>query len=384
MSKYLLYTKDSLLKERYESFFENDEIVFAENKNEIKESIGCDIIIVDEALITVKEYIEDSKIFTKYKKPIVYLVENDGINLLPLLDNGVISILLKNSDRDSVRKKFENIIYNYRYLKKMELMSKKSKRTEKFFELFNSITSDNSINDIMVSILESIQGTFGFKSIEFFFVMNGILKHKLSIGKNDKDYSDMKWRLDKKTPKWIKTIMKLNKPITIAKKQNTPLKEVFCNSSVIIPLKIKEKFIGLIAAETISEKSVLDKHDMKLLKAYGDQTSVVLENAQLYWNVITAREELIKQEKKNLLGQMIVSLNHEINNPLSIISMEAQLLQKKFENKESKIESRIANIENNIERIKLILEKISSLNVNKEIGIEYIKGQEMLNLELEN
>lgn len=384
MSKYLLYTNDSVLKENYKSFFKNDKIILAEDNGGGEKNIEYDIIVIDEAFISVRDYIKNSKKFTKYKKPIVYIVEKSRTDIVSLLDNGVISLLLKNADKNTVKKKFENIIYNYKYLKKMELMSKKSKRTEKFFELFNSITSDNTINDIMVSILDSIQETFNLKSIDFFFVMKNILKHKISIGDSDRDYSEMKWQLNKKSPEWIKSVLKSKKPILVGKKTNTTLFEIFGSDSIVVPLKIKEKFIGLIIAEKGVKKSVLDKYDIKLLKAYGDQTSVVLENAQLYWNVITAREELVKQEKKNLLGQMIVSLNHEINNPLSIISMEAQLLQKRFENKELKIESKIANIENNIERIKSILEKISSLNVNKDLSIEYIKGQEMLNLELDN
>jgi nitrogen-specific signal transduction histidine kinase len=88
----------------------------------------------------------------------------------------------------------------------------------------------------------------------------------------------------------------------------------------------------------------------------------------------------VKQEKNALLNQAIISLNHEINNPLSVISMEAQLLQRKLEDKEDKIESRIARIEKNIDRIKVILERISTLNADNLRPVEYIDGREMLNL----
>ncbi len=384
MGKYLLLTKDADFKTAYMSFFKNDELVFVDDVAQIKNNIDCEIIVIEESFLKIDDYLKESIKFTKYKKPIIYVVEKPKKNIVSLLDSGVISLLLKNADETTIKKKFENIFYNYKYLKKLELLSKKSKRTEKFFELFNSITSDNTINDIMVSILDSIQDTFSFHSIDFFFITNNILKHKLSLGSNMNDFSDKQWKLGKNSQKWIKTVAGLKKPIVLNKGSEGKLLKLFGEQTVVIPLKIKEKFMGMITATLGYKKKNLDIYDIKLLKAYGDQTSVVLENAQLYWSVITTREELVKQEKKNLLGKMIISLNHEINNPLSIISMEAQLLQKKFENKESKIESRIANIENNIERIKMILEKISSLNISKDFSMEYIKGQEMLNLELDN
>jgi len=112
---------------------------------------------------------------------------------------------------------------------------------------------------------------------------------------------------------------------------------------------------------------------------------VALENARLYWDVIKAREELVIQEKKNLLNQTIISLNHEINNPLSIISMEAQLLQSRMDKTvktSSKIEERLGKIEENIDRIKHILDKISTLSVSSEVisPVEYADGKMMLNL----
>lgn len=384
MGKYLLFTNDAELKSRYLSFFKDNEIVFLDTIDTIKDNKEAEIIIIDESFLSVKQYLEANSALTKYKKPIIYIVEKPQKNIVKLLDSGVISLLLKNADKTTVKKKIDNIFYNYKYLEKMKMISKKSKRTEKFFELFNSITSDSTINDIMLSILDSIQETFNFSSIDFFFVTKNTLKHKLSLGEKMDDSSKMEWKIGKNRPKWMAYIIKKKKPSIVNLKCKEEMIEVFGLGTTLMPLIIKDKFIGLISAVSESKKNKLDKHDMKLLKAYCDQTSVVLENAQLYWNVITAREDLIEQEKKNLLGQMIISLNHEINNPLSIISMEAQLLQKKFENKETKIESRIANIENNIDRIKTILEKISSLNVSKDLGMEYIKGQEMLNLELDN
>lgn len=384
MGKYLLFTNDIKLKEKYLSYFKKGEVSFPENIESISESKEFELIIIEESFISVDDYLNESHKFTKFKKPIVYVVEKPKKNIMTLLDSGVISLLLKNAEKETVKKKIENIYYNYKYLEKMKLISKKSKKTERFFELFNSITSDNTINDIMESILDSIRETFNFGLINFYFVTNNILKHKLSIGDSEDDFSGKQWQTGKKRPKWMNAILKEKTPKVINKNNEGALAKIFGNNTILMPLSIKNKFIGLITANSDMKKTKLDKHDMKLLKAYCDQTSVVLENAQLYWNVITTREELVKQEKKNLLGQMIVSLNHEINNPLSIISMEAQLLQKNFENKESKIESRIANIENNIDRIKMILEKISSLNVCKDLGVEYVRGQEMLNLELVN
>jgi signal transduction histidine kinase len=108
---------------------------------------------------------------------------------------------------------------------------------------------------------------------------------------------------------------------------------------------------------------------------------LAIENAKLYWDMIQAREELVAEEKKALLGQMIVSLNHEINNPLSIISMEAQLLQRRRTDPEGAVEARLHNIETNIDRIKTILERISELDIDDHQAIDYLGAKQMLNLQ---
>ena len=232
----------------------------------------------------------------------------------------------------------------------------------------------------MNDILESMADVFKLRSTSFFIVKKGKLIEKINIGAKQKRRSSLEWSLKDKNRGWLIEIRTNREPVYISSSSPKNYRHDFPDNTLLMPLVIKEKFFGLISATLRKGASQLTQNEIALLRAFAEQTSVALENAKLYWDVIRAREELIRQEKKALLNQTIISLNHEINNPLSIISMEAQLLQKRWENNENKIESRIEKIEKNIDRIKQILEKISKLNIEDHIPSEYIAGQKMLNL----
>jgi K+-sensing histidine kinase KdpD len=221
---------------------------------------------------------------------------------------------------------------------------------------------------------------FNLESIVFFIASRNRLKQKILLGKESNTCPEIEWDMKDAKLKWLKDIQESRKPIYITEGSRLVYKKYFKDNTLLLPLVIKEKFLGLIAAFFKSASQKLSKSEISLLNAFAEQTSVALENAQLYRDIIQTREELIAQEKKSLLGQIVLSLNHEINNPLSIISMEAQLIQRRMVHKEEKVEKRLANIENNIDRIKRILETISLLNIDGQISEEYINGKKMLHL----
>jgi K+-sensing histidine kinase KdpD len=299
---------------------------------------------------------------------------------MDILKQGVISVLFKEYSPKRMKKELKEILYNFHFLEEVKELAENDAKTQKFLGVVKTLSSDNDINSIMVSILNSMKEVFQLETTIFFVAARDKLRQKIILGKDDKKLPKSEWDLKDRGIQWLKDIREKKKPIYITAKSEKFYKEYFKENTLLLPLVIKEKFLGLIAATFGSASGKLSKSEITLLTAFAEQTALALENAQLYWDVIKAREELVNQEKKTLLGQIALSLNHEINNPLSIISMEAQLLQKRMTKKESKVEARLANIENNIERIKVILETISSLDINGQMTEEYIDGRQMLNL----
>jgi len=147
---------------------------------------------------------------------------------------------------------------------------------------------------------------------------------------------------------------------------------------ILIPLQVHQKTMAWVLLTPPSPSA----HPL-LLQTFARLCGIALENGRLYWDVLQTRQQLVDQEKKSLLAQMIISLNHEINNPLSVISMETQLLQRQKDaprQANTPVLERLGRIEQNIERIRSIMERISRIDPVRPETSEYLNGSSMLRL----
>ena len=72
-------------------------------------------------------------------------------------------------------------------------------------------------------------------------------------------------------------------------------------------------------------------------------------------------EELVRVGKLATVGQMVITVNHEINNPLSIISSSAQALRLLNPNLDEKIVGKLLVIEEQVKRISAVTERLRSM-----------------------
>ncbi len=72
--------------------------------------------------------------------------------------------------------------------------------------------------------------------------------------------------------------------------------------------------------------------------------------------------ELVRVEKLATVGQMVITINHEINNPLNIISNNAQMLRLLNPNLEEEIVSKLHTIEDQVKRIAEVTERLRALD----------------------
>ena len=85
-----------------------------------------------------------------------------------------------------------------------------------------------------------------------------------------------------------------------------------------------------------------------------------------------AQDKLIHSEKMAAIGAMVVTLNHEINNPLMIIQGNAQLLRIDPMKLDTQVINRLRQIEIECKRIKGVVQKIR--NYEDLIPIEYLNS----------
>jgi len=381
VKKYTIFTEDQQLRLRLKSAFGPKRLAFRTSREFPSLGVDTSLILIDADMIKPEKILPGLHEFTGKKIPVVCIcTQMDGRVVMELIHYGVVSVLFKDQKAEEIEKELADILYNFDYLEQVKDLAENDGRLRQFLGVVKSLTSDSDINKIMQDIMATMNSVFGLEGTLFFIVKQDRLIHKMELGDFRQDYSHYQWSLTDPNITWLQSLQKHLLPVCIDENEVKVEPGVFPVNTLLLPLVIKERFFGVIAALFSSDNPKISQNDITLLKAFAEQTAVALENAKLYWDVIKAREELIYYEKRNLLNQTIISLNHEINNPLSIISMEAELLHQRLDNGENKMESRIARIEKNIERIKNILERISALTIDNLHSIDYIDGKKMLNI----
>lgn len=101
------------------------------------------------------------------------------------------------------------------------------------------------------------------------------------------------------------------------------------------------------------------------------QMSVDLKNAQ---------EALIRSKRLAAIGEIVASVNHEINNPLMIISGNAQFLQMTMGNAPPETRERVQTILEETERISKVTRKLREIK-NPVIEDYTSTGEQMINLD---
>ena len=97
------------------------------------------------------------------------------------------------------------------------------------------------------------------------------------------------------------------------------------HSELVVPISVGGKVVGVL---DIQDKPPhrLTEGDLQLMTAVADQLAVALDKAGLYTNLQTAldqeqtiRSQLIQSERLALVGRLLASVSHELNNPLQAI-----------------------------------------------------------------
>lgn len=92
------------------------------------------------------------------------------------------------------------------------------------------------------------------------------------------------------------------------------------------------------------------------------------------------QEELIKSKRLAAIGEVVASVNHEINNPLMIISGNAQFLDMTMDNSTPEVKDRIRTILEETDRISRVTRKLRE--IKNPITEDYTSsGEQMINLD---
>ncbi len=94
----------------------------------------------------------------------------------------------------------------------------------------------------------------------------------------------------------------------------------------------------------------------------------------------TAQDELVKSRRLAAIGEIVASVNHEINNPLMIISGNAQFLEMSMTDFPAEMKERVRIILDETDRISRVTKKLREIK-NPVVEDYTSSGEQMINLE---
>jgi signal transduction histidine kinase len=136
-------------------------------------------------------------------------------------------------------------------------------------------------------------------------------------------------------------------------------------SELAVPIKVNGQVAGVLDIQDAPPRR-LTEHDLQLMVAVADQLSAALQKASLYANLQTAlqqeqtiRSQLIQSERLALVGRLLASVSHELNNPLQAIH-NALFLLKDEENLSMQGKQDLDVILSEAERMAALIERLRS------------------------
>ncbi len=264
-------------------------------------------------------------------------------------------------------------------------------------EISNIIQKSLGADETFSSIFNILEKTIPFDSATL-FVYNQDINRLEVVLKRGQEIIDLaqeipfahgsgmsSWVLDKKQPIVLSSITK-----------SRPGKDRIFNSFLSMPLRVGDKLIGVLNLGHM--KPNMYKVDQK--KDYvtiATQISLVMEKIFLRSSLEQrnqtlqstldelkkAQEQLVEKERLAAIGEIVVTVNHEINNPLSAIIGLAEILELMVESGDKdKIRESVKAILKGANRIKKVTVRLTQISSSE--SEEYIEGIRMIKLPDDN
>jgi len=173
-----------------------------------------------------------------------------------------------------------------------------------------------------------------------------------------------------------RTAILSNRPAADPRFQGTEPRTLRCGPLLCAGLADEEGAVGALWLERTSGDRPFNRMDLAILQAFVRRGSLVVHHARLGRALDQSdrqRRQDLATERLETLRQMAGTLKHEINNPLAVISMQVELLQRRYPE-----EVKLAKIGEMADRIKTLLQGLQKMRETATEG--YADGSSILKL----
>jgi GAF domain-containing protein len=255
-------------------------------------------------------------------------------------------------------------------------------------EVAHSIAATASIEGSLTEILGRIQRLLDAERIILGLVNDagGFEEVKVALGIPAADLRGSRWPIDESDPSWATLLAAPHSLLGLrGDEPHLPdyVRTVFPLGFLKSPMVAKGRLIGTIMVSL--EEAEPSRRDVRLLRILVGHAALAIENGRLNYDVIKSEEhlnriheQLAEARSMAAVGQLAVSINHEINNPLCTINMSAQLLRIDLEDRAPELIGRLDSIEEAVQRILAVTRKVSAMSRLR--STEYLPNQMMIDL----
>ena len=113
---------------------------------------------------------------------------------------------------------------------------------------------------------------------------------------------------------------------------------------LLVPSFSNEKLIAFLVLGSKRSAEPYTTDDIAIFSGLANQGALAIENAMFFEELRNNEVYMIQSEKLASLGQLASGMAHEIHNPLSIISGEAQLYLERFRGKDGQVDTVLKSI----------------------------------------
>ena len=237
------------------------------------------------------------------------------------------------------------------------------------------------IDEILRLVLEGLTKNIGFDRARLYLVneKRNVLECKMAVGIDEERIKGIALPLDPEDSVVARSIFE-KQPFVIPDARKDPrvnlmIKEKFnLHSLVVIPLLVKDKALGAIAADFVEPNKNITKETLESMMVFAQQAGLAIHNAFMYQELKTFSQQmeekiqkttadlskteaqLIRSEKLAALGQLAAGIAHEIRNPLTSINILIHSLASNLPSGTSQKED-LKVIEEEIHRINEIVDQ---------------------------